>query len=390
MDSLPFVFSNHPRWRLLRHGTFWFSWFTFQAFLYSFSPSPVLQNQRFLVRLGMTAPESLIYLIPHLFLAYTLMYVVIPHFVIKGKYGRAAILSVVIFLTAAGLSAILSITVIDFIRQASKSQFLPPEINPQRAPLYVQLGMAMLAGLRGSITIGGLAAAIKLMKCFYEKEQSALRLEKEKISAELQMLKAQLHPHFLFNTLNNIYSYTQEVSVVASNMIFGLSELLRYMLYECNQPFVPLDKELKMINDYIKLEKVRYDEHLDLSVNLPHPPSRLRIAPLLLLPLVENCFKHGASKMIRDPWISIVVTVTGRILTMKLVNGRVPEKKKETPGIGTANTTKRLDLIYPGKYEFQAFAEEDMYIVILKLWLEDLPPSEPLKFIIPTQRFMMN
>jgi len=390
MDSLPFVFSNQPRWRLLRHGTFWFSWFSFQAFLYSFSPSPVLQNQSFLVRLGMTAPESLIYLIPHLFLAYTLMYVVIPYFVIKGKYGRAAVLSVLVFLTAAGLSTILSITVIDFIRQASNGQFLPPEINSQRPPLYVQLGMAMLAGLRGSITIGGLAAAIKLMKCFYEKEQSALKLEKEKVSAELQMLKAQLHPHFLFNTLNNIYSYTQEVSVVASNMIFGLSELLRYMLYECNQPFVTLDKELKMINDYIKLEKVRYDEHLDLSVNLPQYPSKLRIAPLLLLPLVENCFKHGASKMIRDPWISIVVTITGRVLTMKLVNGRVPEKKDETSGIGTANTKKRLDLIYPEKYEFQAFAEEDMYIVILKLWLEDLAPSEPLKHIAPTQRFMMN
>jgi len=390
MDSLPFVFSNQPRWRLLRHGTFWFSWFSFQAFLYSFSPSPVLQNQSFLVRLGMTAPESLIYLIPHLFLAYTLMYVVIPYFVIKGKYGRAAVLSVLVFLTAAGLSTILSITVIDFIRQASNGQFLPPEINSQRPPLYVQLGMAMLAGLRGSITIGGLAAAIKLMKCFYEKEQSALKLEKEKVSAELQMLKAQLHPHFLFNTLNNIYSYTQEVSVVASNMIFGLSELLRYMLYECNQPFVTLDKELKMINDYIKLEKVRYDEHFDLSVNLPQYPSKLRIAPLLLLPLVENCFKHGASKMIRDPWISIVVTITGRVLTMKLVNGRVPEKKDETSGIGTANTKKRLDLIYPEKYEFQAFAEEDMYIVILKLWLEDLAPSEPLKHIAPTQRFMMN
>ncbi|EOR95968.1 putative two-component system sensor protein [Arcticibacter svalbardensis MN12-7] len=240
----------------------------------------------------------------------------------------------------------------------------------------------MLAGLRGSITIGGLAAAIKLMKCFYEKEQAALSMEKDKVSAELQMLKAQLHPHFLFNTLNNIYSYTQDVSVVASNMIFGLSELLRYMLYECNQPFVPLDKELKMIGDYIALEKVRYDEHLDLSVNMPSSSGTLRIAPLLLLPLVENCFKHGASKMIRDPWISIELTLNENLLVMKLINGKTPGVKASPSGIGTANTQKRLDLIYAGKYEFQALDEEDMYIVNLKLWLDYAPFDKPIEPII--------
>jgi hypothetical protein len=385
MDSLPFIFSKQPRWRLLRHGTFWLSWFTSQAFLYSFSPSPVLQNQSFFVRLSLTAPESLIYLIPHIFLAYMLMYIIIPNFVLKGKYGMSAFLSALIFLAAAALSAILSITVIDFLRHASSDQFLPPEMTPRHPPLYVQLGLAMLAGLRGSITIGGLAAAIKLMKCFYEKEQTAMKLEKEKISAELQMLKAQLHPHFLFNTLNNIYSYTQEVSIVASNMILGLSELLRYMLYECNQPFVPVDKELKMINDYIKLEKVRYDAHLDLSVNMPKESNNLKIAPLLLLPLVENCFKHGASKMILNPWISIVITITENVLTMKLVNGRAPGRHDEASGIGTANTKKRLDLIYPDKYEFQAFAEEDMYIVILKLWLGDLPSIASVKVVSTDQ-----
>ena len=372
MDSLPFVFSNQPRWRLLRHGTFWFLWFTFQAFLYSFSPSPVLQEKPFLIRLSMTAPESLIYLIPHIFLAYTLMYFVITHFVIKRKYIWAAIWSVSIFLAAAGLSAVLSLTIINYMRHLFSGKFLPAEMNPRHPPLYVELGIAMLAGLRGSITIGGLAAAIKLMKCFYEKEQAALRLEKEKVSVELQMLKAQLHPHFLFNTLNNIYSYPQEVSVVASNMIFGLSELLRYMLYECNQTFVPLDKELKMINDYIVLEKVRYDEHLDLSVNVPKQTTLLRIAPLLLLPLVENCFKHGASNMIRNPWISIMITVNENVLTMKLLNGKASGTKTSTLGIGTANTQKRLDLIYADKYEFQTVAEEDMYIVNLKICLDPI------------------
>ncbi|WP_069659145.1 sensor histidine kinase [Arcticibacter eurypsychrophilus] len=352
MDSLPFVFSNQPKWRVLRHVVFWFSWFIFQAFLYSFSPSPALQQKSFLVRISLTAPESLIYLVPHMFLAYSLMYIVIPRFVITGKYGSALVLTTFIFVIAALISGMLSITIIDYLRNFRSHQFLPDKKIVHYQPLYVPLGGAMLAGLRGAITIGGLAAAIKLMKCFYEKEQAALNMEKDKVNAELQMLKAQLHPHFLFNTLNNIYSYTQDVSVVASNMIFGLSELLRYMLYECNQPFVPLDKEIKMIGDYIALEKVRYDAHLDLSVNMPESSGTLRIAPLLLLPLVENCFKHGASKMIRDPWISIELTLDETVLVMKLVNGKVPGLKASSSGIGTANTQKRLDLIYAGKYEF--------------------------------------
>jgi len=159
--------------------------------------------------------------------------------------------------------------------------------------------------------------------------------------------------------------------------------LLRYMLYECNQPFVPLEKELKMIGDYIALEKVRYDEHLDLSVNMPVSSGALRIAPLLLLPLVENCFKHGASNMIRNPWISINLTINDNVLVLKLINGKASGAMASHAGIGIANTQKRLELIYAGKYEFQALEEVDMYIVNLKLWLDLATPemqTEPIKY----------
>jgi len=386
MQSLPFIFSAEPKWRIRRHLVFWLSWFVFQALIYSFSPSPVLQKQNFLVRLSMTAPESLIYMVPHLFAAYSLMYIVVPRLVINGLYIKALEISVIIFLITAVLSAGLSMTVIEHLRQVNVRPMLPTGMMTSPTPLYIQLGQSLMAGLRGGITIGGLAAAIKLMKCFYERQQAALRLEKERARTELQMLKAQLHPHFLFNTLNNIYSYTQEVSVIASNMIYGLSELLRYMLYECNQPFVPLNKELKMIADYIALEKVRYDEHLDLSVNMPADSGQVRIAPLLLLPLVENCFKHGASKMVLNPWISINVTLNDTILSMKLVNGKASGSGPSQLGIGTANTQKRLELIYAGRYEFQAVDEGDMYIVNLKLWLDQAKPETETKDITDETR----
>ncbi|MBS1567729.1 MAG: histidine kinase, partial [Bacteroidetes bacterium] len=120
----------------------------------------------------------------------------------------------------------------------------------------------MMAGLRGGLTIAGFAATIKLMKYWYTKERKNLQLQKENAESQLQLLKAQVHPHFFFNTLNNIYSYTQNTSAVASKLVMGLSDMLRYMLYECNQPLVSLDKELKLLKDYSVLEQIRYDNRL--------------------------------------------------------------------------------------------------------------------------------
>ncbi|PZR22363.1 MAG: two-component system sensor protein [Citrobacter freundii] len=226
----------------------------------------------------------------------------------------------------------------------------------------------MLAGLRGAVTVGGIAAAIKLMKCFYEKQQSALSLEKEKINAELQMLKAQLHPHFLFNTLNNIYSLAQDGSERASAMIVRLSAMLRYILYEANKPLVPLDKELQLISDYVQLETLRYDQSLDLSINMPEHSSHF-ISPLLLLPFIENAFKHGASGMLERPWINLTIELNHDQLIMKLVNGKDEQIRHPEGGIGIANVRKRLALLYPQKHTLQIDEEAEMFFVNLKIEL---------------------
>ncbi|HET9429859.1 MAG TPA: histidine kinase, partial [Chitinophagaceae bacterium] len=180
------------------------------------------------------------------------------------------------------------------------------------------------------------------------------------------------HPHFLFNTLNNIYSYTQDTSPVASRLVTGLSGMLRFILYECNQPLVPLSKELKMIGDYINLEKIRYGNKLELHLDLPKRTNDLYIAPLLLLPLVENSFKHGTSNMLEQPWINLKIGVEGNHMQLKLLNGKSnkqnPEKGEE--GIGIPNVKKRLDLLYPGKHELTITSEEDVFIVNLRIELE--------------------
>jgi len=380
MQQIPFIYSNSAQWRILRHLSFWLLWFLFQLLIYSFSPSPALQQQSFLHRLIITSPETLMYMIPSVFLAYTLMYLVIPKLVLPGRYGWATVCAIILVFITAALSAALSVTVIDYLRHFNVDKISPLVARESHPVFYVQFGVAMLAGLRGSITVGGVAAAIKLMKCFYERQQAALLLEKEKANAELQMLKAQLHPHFLFNTLNNIYSFTQEVSEKASGMIMGLSQLLRYILYDCSKPLVPLEKELKMVSDYLNLESIRYDEGLDMSVQMPKTTDLL-IAPLMLLPFIENAFKHGASLVAENPWINLAIFINKNELSMTLINGKPITIKNLNPGIGVANVRKRLELLYPSQHELVINDEEEMYIVNLRVTLATGAAAEVVKTV---------
>lgn len=369
MPQLSFIYAKEKRWWLRRHLAFWSLWFLFQVLLYSASPSPGLQQQSFWQRLMITWPDTLVYLIPSIFLAYMLMYLVIPKLVLPGKYLAATLSTLLLILLTATLSALLAITVIEALRHIYADSIYRDVVKGAGPPFYFKFGVAMLGGLRGSITVGGMAAAIKLMKCFNEERQAAMLAEKEKVNAELQVLKAQLHPHFLFNTLNNIYSFTQDVSDKASGMIMGLSHLLRYMLYECNKPLVSLDRELEMIHQYLALETARYDNGLEISLQLPGRKTKLLVAPLMLLPFLENAFKHGASQMAEQPWINLDVTIKDYELSMKLINGKPPDTARGAPGIGIANVRKRLELLYPNAHELQINEEEEMYIVNLKLKL---------------------
>jgi LytS/YehU family sensor histidine kinase len=259
--------------------------------------------------------------------------------------------------------------IVDVVRDSILSQELQP--SKRLKPFTFYLGL--LAGLRGAITIGGMAAAIKLMKHWYVKEQRNLQLQKEKAEAQLQLLKAQVHPHFLFNTLNNIYSHTQGVAPVASQLVMGLSDMLRFMLYECNQPLVPLSKELTMIRDYITLEKIRYDEQFDIHLDIPTDTGDLHIAPLLLLPLVENCFKHGTSNMLEQPWLNLQIHLKEDRMEMRLMNGKAKEKTQFSNfGIGIENVRKRLQLLYPDRYTLKIMNEEEVFVVTLTLQLESI------------------
>lgn len=363
MQQQLFIFSNERKYRVWRHAAFWIFWWLFFGILYSYTAKFSLFPD--FKRIPVSMVDSFFFMIPHMFLTYSLIYFVVPKFVVKGKYIESAILVLFLFFLVACISALIGKFMLPFLRFHLFSV-------PYNDFVNTTFLLFLLAGLRGAITIGGLAAAIKLMKYWYIKEQRNLQLEKENMESQLQLLKAQIHPHFLFNTLNNIYSFTQTTSPAAAKMVTGLSDLLRFILYEGAKSFVPLSKELKMIEDYINLEKIRYGNKLELHLDFPAHTNDLLIAPLLLLPLVENCFKHGTSNVLEQPWIHLQINIKNNQLQMKLLNGKIntPAYNSNSAGIGIKNVQQRLSLLYPGKHELNITSEEDVFIVNLKLELE--------------------
>jgi len=178
--------------------------------------------------------------------------------------------------------------------------------------------------------------------------QAAQQLRIEKQSAELNYLKSQTNPHFLFNTLNNIYSLARDKSDLAPESIMRLSKILRYMLYEAGGPFIAIEQELKIIDDYICLERLRYDDTLRINFNYDVEDMRQALPPLLLIPLVENAFKHGAAETRSQPFVDIHLSITNRQLAFLVRNsteehsgnGQVKEN------IGLSNLRRQLELLY--------------------------------------------
>jgi len=196
----------------------------------------------------------------------------------------------------------------------------------------------------------------------------------EKLESELKFLKSQIHPHFLFNTLNNLYALTLDKSDKAPEVVVKLSDLLSYMLYECNVAFVPLEKEMQLLNDYLELEKIRYRNELKTDFDVNGRVAGKQVAPLLLLPFVENAFKHGLSKNIKNPWLNITLDIEDYSLIFKVENNKpVVDQTDETgytEGIGLKNVRRRLDLIYPNGYQLNVENGKDLFSIKLSINLE--------------------
>lgn len=197
-------------------------------------------------------------------------------------------------------------------------------------------------------------------------KRTAQQLRIEKQEAELNYLKSQTNPHFLFNTLNNIYSLSRDKSELAPESIMRLSKILRYMLYETGGAYIAIEQELKIMNDYIELEKLRYDETLRINFNYDVEDMRQALPPLLLIPLVENAFKHGASETRDRPYVDIHLSVKNRQLTFVVKNSADGGEHSVKENIGLSNLRRQLELQYTD-YSLVIEPGNSIYTATLKI-----------------------
>ncbi len=196
-------------------------------------------------------------------------------------------------------------------------------------------------------------------------------LENKNLQSELSFLKSQINPHFLFNTLNSLYALTLKKSDKAPELVLQLSDMMRYMLYKSNEKEVPLEQEIRYIENYLALERTRYGDKARIEFDYVGEPVGLyRVAPLLFITFLENSFKHGLSQSIEHGFVECFIYTEDGLIDYTLQNSKTTERDENyfQGGIGLVNVKRRLELIYPKRYQLDIHETEDIYVVNLKIY----------------------
>jgi LytS/YehU family sensor histidine kinase len=249
---------------------------------------------------------------------------------------------------------------------------MPPMTHSPRPGNWPKLGLPWLPAASRFLMVLGLGTLVEFYTKFELEQQRIEELEKQKIMKELTFLKSQLNPHFLFNSLNNIYSLAIKKSNEAPQAVLLLSEMLRYVIYESGKSIVSLSQEVHFIKNYITLEKMKFSsENMPkITCNFSILPQEFPIEPLLFITLVENAFKHGIS-MVSPSFILISFKEDQGEIHMSVINSTVKSTLRGsipiTKGIGLDNLHKRLSLLYPGRHTFNLVQEKSLFKAFLTI-----------------------
>ncbi|WP_378173105.1 sensor histidine kinase [Aquimarina sp. SS2-1] len=337
------IFSN----RIARHITYWIGLIIFFGITWGTYDNDYIRS--FTIQ-TFSLPARMI-------LVYISIYFLIPNFFIKKNI--AAFIVAYIFLLLA-TSVVIQRSLMFFY------------VQPNYLPSWQSEGYFTITELVNTILDVNIAAIIPLgfsfFKFYHNSQQKTLTLQKEKIEAELSQLRNQVHPHFLFNTLNSLYALIIKKSDIAEVAVLKLSNLMRYMLYEANVPKVSLSKEIAYLRNYIDLEQLRFNKMIDISFQSEFDKD-YQISPFLLIPFVENAFKHGTSST-ANSWIVISIFAKQTQLMMQVENSKLNTGHQDDfGGIGFKNVKKRLELLYPGQFSLETADSELSYRITLTLKL---------------------
>lgn len=296
-------------------------------------------------------------------LTYAIIYVLIPFFLQKGR-------KLFFF-----LSSLLAVYIVYVVYTVIRFYYFDPKFPTVYKPFKLYDRITDFAFYFSELYWFLFPAVILIALKYYRDQEEIVTLRAQKKEVELNRLKNQLNPHFLFNTLNNLYTLSLKKSDRAPEIILKLSKILDYMLYKCQDNFVPISGEIQLLNNYIALEKVRYGKRLTISLQSTIE-EEVKIAPLLLLTFLENAFKHGVSQEIKVANIDITLQATKKLIEFEIINSKPaktttnPNKKRAT--IGLQNIKKQLDILYASNATLTTNETENRYAVHLKLISNEL------------------
>lgn len=322
--------------RVLLHILFWLAYVIFKTYL-NYATSNFADK-------GKSELHQLIHaLIPQLFfltvkipLVYSLFIVINNYFSKKWNLLKISISTVVLFSFAVFFFLIINHFLV--VNWFLNNKFSFGENLTLGSILYTLFVL---------IFVSGIAVTIKLIRININQNLISQEILKMKLETELNLLKAQINPHFLFNTLNNIYALAKKKSENTAPIVMKLSQLLRFMLYESSKERISIAEEIKLLEDYIELEKIRYSDRLLMTVKSSIESPTEKVTPLLLLPLIENVFKHGSSESTEEAYINIEINERNGILTVEIRNSTDNQENYiSKEGIGLKNLRRQLELTY--------------------------------------------
>lgn len=295
----------------------------------------------------------------------------VPHYYLGGKkikyFILAAIAIVVMYLVHEYIQDWLWKNFIQGINEPELVKKMEPDEKHKPPVKEFKMYVSFLA----SVLVCGFSLGLRVIQKLNQNEQERKELEKEKLNSELAFLKNQVSPHFFFNTLNNIYSLIGSDTTQAQESVLKLSKLMRYLLYESEHGKTRLDHEIDFMKHYIDLMKLRVNQRVNIDITFPSQTYQIEIPPLLLIPFIENAFKHGISNR-ELSYIRVLLMVTENSLEFRCENSvhqHQSEARTEHGGIGLENVKKRLNLLYPRSHSLTIDSEKEHYRVNLNIKL---------------------
>jgi len=316
---------------------------------------------------------GVILIIPQMAIAYVNMELLIPGFFIKKKYWHYVGLVLLCFIAL--------YLFYEFILPQIFQRISPPPHqgegrwmrgNPDmmNRPFFNSFRrMRLIYSFTQTLAIFFLSTAFKTTQIALKREKEAADLKSENLNSELKFLRSQINPHFLFNALNNIYSLSIVKSDKTPENILKLSDMLRYIIYDCNADRVPLEKEMNYIKNYIDLQKLKDDQITNIEVDFQHADPKCMIAPMIFIPFIENSFKHSKIEDIDNGWIKVKIENTNSYLRFTINNSLPKGKftKDKSGGVGLENVKRRLELIYPHNHKLNIMRTDHEFKVELEV-----------------------